>query len=93
MFTYAIQSRNACRTMLTEMSLDTHKIGLLMKERDKNAFELATKLRRSVTYARQVMNGYLPSKSGDAEFVVSTLAAFLGVKPKDILISERRKTA
>ncbi len=40
-----------------------------------------------------VRTGVMPETKETQERVVKALSEFLGVKPKDILISERRKTA
>lgn len=58
-----------------------------MREQGKTAFQYAAHLKRSVTYARSVLAGWLPRKEVDAEFVVRSTATFLEVEDWESLLA------
>jgi hypothetical protein len=65
-----------------------------MKSKGITAAYLASKLERSVTYARNVMNGHFPKK--DWQVVLSIVSKELGLTINEMVIGElppRRKAA
>ncbi len=59
-----------------------------------SAYGFATRIGKSVTYARSVLGGYLPREG--AEEVIASLAEYLGVQPRELYLvpkTPQRKTA
>lgn len=70
------------------MQLDVAKVQARFTEVNGTAGALASALGKSVTYARSVLEGYLPSKGADE--IVEALAAYLQVKPKEIVLTKKK---